>query len=715
MLDPISLSAITALLGAVAMGTAGEAGKWLWQSTGGLVQRILGRQVPAPSSRGQLEEMARQLHEEMRRNPEFAREWAAFARTVPTSTGVRCTPRLPAATRAFTDRRKVLKALDAEASRRPDGRPRAVLLYGPRGIGTSAAGLFWGNREAARRFPDGQVYVDLRSGPGAGMSAGAVLREMLRQLDVPQEETPPSEEHLAACFRRCVAELRLLVVLDHVTSLAQVRHLLAPAPGVVTLLSSPDPLFGLEILRIPVEPLGDRDARRLLVGVAGESAVDAARDRVPGIIARSAGNPFALRAAAPRLAHVPLPRTEATMTESDAVRTAVEDSYRTLDPLTARIYRLTALRPWPGCTAELAGWAANVSADRAARALDTLAGLQLLDITPAGRYHYRPAVRAHAEQAAFREDGIAVCSAAVRRVLNGFLDFAEPAAHAALPTSWRSPRPTDADARPGRQNPGDAVAALASEAGNLAEAVAAAAEFGHHDTVYRLVRALWPLQLKAGHLETLLPALRTGAHTADTHAPGTRTAAMMHAHLGFALTALERHEEAETALRAAARDEATAGHARGQASAVEGLGLLRLAQWRWAEAYELFAQAAELYATIGPDDDGAADLPRARALLARHRGRALAGLGRLDEGRELLGEAVRFFRTFRSGGDLYNAARALTDLARTHVDGTRSASAEDRAAALPLIDEAITILEKEQAEVHLAYLRRLRELCVTPE
>ncbi|MFD3514601.1 tetratricopeptide repeat protein [Streptomyces sp. NPDC058657] len=720
MLDPISLAAVTAVLGAVASGTANEAGKWVWQSTGGLVQRALGRHVAAPSSGRQLDDVAHRLHEAMRHDPGLARDWAAFAGTVTRPGRVRSTPRLPAAPHSFTDRRKVLKQLDEEASRKADGRPRAVLLYGPEGIGTSAAAVFWGNREASGRFPDGQLYVDLRGGPEGAMDAGAVLRDLFRQLGVGHEEIPPAQEHRAEYFRSCVADLHLLVVLDHVTSAAQVRALLSSAPGVVTVLVARDPLHGLDILRVPVGPLTDKDARRLLVKVAGKQAVDAAHARMPAVLARCAGSPYALRAAAPRLhAHLPPSRPEGSplpaMSENDAVRVAIDDAYHTLDPATARIYRLAALRPWPGCSARIAGWAAGVPAAEAARALDVLAGLQLLDVTPQGGYRYRPSVRAHAEQEAFRADGVAVCSAAVQRVLRGLLHFAEPTARAALPQSWRSPRPAATDAEVGYRSPGDVLAALAAEAGNLAEAVAAADEFGEPDTVCRLARALWPVQLKAGLLEVLLPALHTGARTAATHFPGTRTAGMAHAHLGFALTALERYEEAESALRAAARDESAAGHLRGQASVVEGLGLLRMAQWRWAEAYGLFEQVGALYAQIGPDDDGAADLPRALALLSRHRGRALAGLGRPEEGRALLGAAVRSFRTLGAGGDTYNTARALTDLARTHVDGTRPASATERAAALPLIDEALALLEDEQAVHHLAYLRQLRALCVGAE
>ncbi|CAM5349392.1 hypothetical protein GCM10010329_41050 [Streptomyces spiroverticillatus] len=715
MLDLISVGAISTVLGAVASGTASEAGKWVWQSAGSLVQRILGREVAAPVDQRQVELMAAELYEAMRRDPGLVRDWDVFAGTVRRAAGARSVPRLPAASRHFVNRQRVLKELDEEAGRRTDGRPKVALLHGPEGIGTTEIAWCWGGREAARRFKDGQVYVDLRGGPDGVMSAGAALREAFRQLGVSEEEIPPSELHRAEFFRRCVADLALLVVLDHASHAAQVLPLIATAPGVVTVVTARDPLLRLPARRIPVGPLAEKYVRRLLEETAGRPALDAARALLPSVIADCGGSPYAVLAAAPRLAHVPQPRTERTqlpaMTERDAVRTAIDHAYQSLDPVTARVHRLTALRPWPAVTTGLAARAANLATPDAARALDVLAENRLLDTTPQGHHRHRPSVRALAEQAAAREDGPAVCSAAVGRVLDGYLHFAEPTARAALPQSWRSPQPRDSDEVLTYEGPGEALAALAAETANLMEAVAAADEFGRPETVCRLVRALWPVQLKAGQLDVVLPALHTGAATADAHFPGTRIAGMMHAHLGFALTALERYDEAERSLRAAARDESAAGHVRGHASAVEGLGLLRLAQWRWEEAYVLFEQVEGLYAAIGPGDEGAADLPRALALLERHRGRALTGLGRTDEARERLGAAVAYFR---SGGDPYNMARALTDLARTHVDGTRRAGPAAQAAALPLVDEAIAVLEGERAEHHLAYLRQLRALCVSP-
>ncbi|MDV9177083.1 tetratricopeptide repeat protein, partial [Streptomyces sp. W16] len=267
------------------------------------------------------------------------------------------------------------------------------------------------------------------------------------------------------------------------------------------------------------------------------------------------------------------------------------------------------------------------------------------------------------------------------------------------PESWRVP---SAATPLSYENPGAGVAALAAEAPDLVQAVHAAEEFGDWDTVVLLGQTLWPLQLKAGHHDVLLPALRTAARTADAHFPGTRGAGALHAQLAHSLMELRRWEEAEPEALAAARDERAAGHVRGHASAVEFLGLLRLRQWRFDEAYTAFDEADGILDGIGPGDEGATDLPRARALLERHRGRALRGLGRPAEAVAHLEVALAFFR---EPPEAYNTARTLTDLAETRLNQG------EFTAARALIDEAAIALRDENAEQHLSYLRVLRERC----
>ncbi|MFI1249493.1 hypothetical protein ACH4TY_22765 [Streptomyces anulatus] len=154
MLDPISMAAITAVLGAVGSGVASEAGKWAWEIAGGLVRRMAGREVAAPTRPEERDAVARIIHDSVRSDPELARPWSTFARTVQTTGATIGRPRLPASVRFFTDRKGAMRLLDREAGRKADGRPRVALLYGDDSMGTSALAVHWGWR-AESLFPDG--------------------------------------------------------------------------------------------------------------------------------------------------------------------------------------------------------------------------------------------------------------------------------------------------------------------------------------------------------------------------------------------------------------------------------------------------------------------------------------------------------------------------------------------------------------------------------
>lgn len=706
MTDPVSLAAISGVLGAIGMGMANEAGRAAWENTGALVRRAVGRPVPAPRRSAEVERVAALLREGAERDPELARMWERFASTLPTAPGLSPvgTPRLPAATRHFTDRRQALRLLDREADRKFDGRPRVALLHGPEGIGTTATALFWGSRRAGD-FPDGQVHVDLHGWSArSALGPAAVVGRLLRELGLPAEANPHGADERLELWRRLVADLRLLVVLDHAYSAAQVRPVLTSAPGVCTLVTARHPLPGLDAVPVPLGPLADRDARRLLTHFAGSEAVAAAPDAAKDLLVRCAGSPYALRTAAPLLSVHGAPGPGAG--DAEPVAALTESAYRALDADAARVFRLLALRDWPHVDAGTAAWATRTDPATAPVLLGVLADRGLLEPAGPGRYRFRPAVRRHAELLARHEDGPQACAESVARVVRGHTDLAAGAAHRALPQSWRVPRP----AMPGPpMDKAEALETLVREAANLFEAVHAAADAGDREAAVRLARSLWPLQLKAGRHAEAVPALRTAVRLAaadgEPRATGLRDRAALRFQLAMSLTELREDAEAEAEFRAAAEDERAAGHKRGHASVVEALGLLRLRQWEWPEALAFFDEAHALYGTISPGDEGHADLVRALSLIERHRGRALRGAGRFEEAGALLRTAVESFEAI---GDDYNRARALTDLAETHV------LAAAPAAALPLIDEAIALLDAQKADHPLAYARSVRARCVTP-
>ncbi|MFI6154032.1 tetratricopeptide repeat protein [Kitasatospora sp. NPDC051170] len=687
---------------------ATEMGKRLWETVGVATARMLGREVPAPAGPDERDALAALLVAEARRSPAHARELAALMRVAGTGGGAQGVPRqLPTATRHFTDRKRPLALLDREADRKPDGLPKVAVLHGPEGIGTSSVAYRWGC--GTKRFPDGTLYMDLRSGSvSTAPTAATVLREFLPALGVPESSMPLAVDERLNRYRGLLADRRMLVVLDHAQSAAQVSPLITGAPGVFTVVVARRPLTGLDAVTIPVEPLSDKDARSLLTHLVGSQAMKAARGVLPAFLEDCAGNPFVLRARAEQLTSgPPVGRRTNEVNALSPVRAAVDEAYGRLAPDAARLYRLCALRPWSAFGAGAAGVAAGVEEPEARRLLAELAESHLLEGTGDGRFRYRPAVRAHAQDIAAREDGVAGSAASVRRTVDWYLRFAVQADFAALEGRWHVSPLFERLGKGDYADPGAAIAALAAESGNLVEAVLAAEEFGFVDLACPLVEALWALQLKTGCGDALMPALRAGVRIADENFPGSRTAGRMHVQLAFAYMDSMRDSEAESELRTAADVEALAAHPRGQATAVESLGLLRLRQWQFQPALECFEEADRALDRIGPGDEGADDLPRARALLQRHRGRALIGLSQFGAARQRLDAALEYFQ--ESSQEAYNTARVLTDLAEL-----LSAEA-DFAAALPLIDRATALLREENATAHLTYLAGLRDRCAPYE
>jgi transcriptional regulator with XRE-family HTH domain len=130
-----------------------------------------------------------------------------------------------------------------------DARPSAVVISAiarTTGVGMTGLAVHWA-RLARDRFPDGQMYVNLRgSGPsGPVMDPEEALRLFLDGLGVAPERIPRGLDSLVGLYRTMLAGRRVLVVLDNAQDAAQVRPLLPGATGCLAVVTSRNDLSGL--------------------------------------------------------------------------------------------------------------------------------------------------------------------------------------------------------------------------------------------------------------------------------------------------------------------------------------------------------------------------------------------------------------------------------------------------------------------------------------
>ncbi|HEX6357403.1 AfsR/SARP family transcriptional regulator [Actinophytocola sp.] len=182
------------------------------------------------------------------------------------NTPVRRRPKqLPAEPFGFTGRHAELSIMDDWLTRRAV----AAVLSGATGVGKSALAVYWAHR-VRQRFPDGQLYADLRG----QVRSIDVLTRFLTALGVPAEQVPADQVAAAALYRTLLAGRKMLVLLDNVTGPHQVRPLLPGAPGCFVVVTGHDRMSGLNARQLTLDALGRDDALQLVANVLGPELHD---------------------------------------------------------------------------------------------------------------------------------------------------------------------------------------------------------------------------------------------------------------------------------------------------------------------------------------------------------------------------------------------------------------------------------------------------------
>ncbi|HEV7652027.1 MAG TPA: tetratricopeptide repeat protein [Actinophytocola sp.] len=520
---------------------------------------------------------------------------------------------LPASPRYFTGRASELADL-SEAVRSETGRRAMVIMSicGMGGVGKTWLVLHWAHQNRYR-FPDGQLYVNLRGYDPSGtpVTPTMAVRGFLDALQIPPGSIPVSPEAQAALYRNLVATKRMLIVLDNARDTEQVVPLLPGGSTCTVLVTSRHQLAGLVTTHgaqpLPLRELDREDARKLLARRLGPDRIDAEPDAVEELLDHCAGLPLALSIIAAHASVHPafrladlvgeLTRTSDRLSAFDGgdlgtnLRAVLSWSYRTLGPQEATAFRLLGVAPGPDIGATAA--AALIGRTSAAPALLALERAHLVQQHAPGRYRMHDLVRLYAVEST--SDSSEAEHTALRRLI----DYYVHASYAAERRLYPHRKPIDLSDPPkgfpvvAFGDDADILDWFRAEHQCLLAAQSAAAKLGWHPWVWQLAWTLHGYLWRRGHLHDQLATWRAGLAAAE-ELEDVHVRALAHRLLGQASARAAMHREATSHLQNAITLAQQANDVHGEARAYYDLATA----WRPiddAQAVEHAGRALELF------------------------------------------------------------------------------------------------------------------------
>jgi DNA-binding SARP family transcriptional activator/tetratricopeptide (TPR) repeat protein len=507
-----------------------------------------------------------------------------------------------------------------DASNAHYAQPPVAVVTGTAGVGKTTLAIRFA-RQVAPRFPDGQLYVNLRGfdPSGAPTEPEAALRGFFEALGVPPRQVPASLEAQTGLFRSLVEGKRVLLLLDNARSTEQVRALLPGCPECMVVITSRSQLTGLVAAEgarpLPLDVLSGAEARELLVHRMGQDRVAAEPIAAAELISQSAGLPLALSVTCARAvtrpgaaladlaAELRDARGRLDMLETGDVTTDLRAvfswSYEKLSDRSASMFRLLGVHPGPDISAAAAASMAGIPPAAARAALAELVRASLLTEDAAGRFGCHELLRAYATERATADDGSRDCAAARRRLLDHYLRTACAGAARLYPARCRVQAPSPLpDVTPEVLASYEAVLAwFGAEHRVLHGVLAMAAEQGLEEYCWTL-GWYWSAILKRRGQLPEVAALQRTALAAALRLKDTAGVAHVHYELGHVSGRLGDFAEGHVHMEHALELFTQLGDRVGIGQSRHGLSLLLTQQGRYAEALEHAMEALRLRRTL---------------------------------------------------------------------------------------------------------------------
>jgi DNA-binding SARP family transcriptional activator/tetratricopeptide (TPR) repeat protein len=495
-----------------------------------------------------------------------------------------------------------------------------ALITGTAGVGKTTLAIRFA-RQTASRFPDGQLYVNLRGfdPASAPVPPAVALQGFFDALGVSPRHVPAGLDAQSALLRTLLDGKRLLLLLDNAHDADQVRPLLPGHAGCLVLVTSRSQLTGLVVADgacpLPLGVLDGVEAAELLARRLGAERVNAEPEAMAALVERTAGLPLALSVTCARAGSRPgaaLADLAAELTDArdrlDALRTgeAATDlravfswSADKLSAAAARAFRLLSVHPGPDISAPAAASLLAVTPSQARDALAELVRASLLTEDAAGRFGCHDLLRAYAVELSAQADSEADRAAARHRIADHYLRTAHAAANRVFPARGQVPLPPEEPGVTAEKfgGPPDGYEAalgwFRAEQRVLRGVLELSVGHGLDEHCWKLAWYWAPKLKRRGQLHEVLTVQRIALAAAD-RLGAADALAHVHYDLGHVSSRLRDFETADLHLRRALGLFVELGDRVGVGQAQHGLALLLSQQDRNAEALEHGIEALRL-------------------------------------------------------------------------------------------------------------------------
>ncbi len=345
----------------------------------------------------------------------------------------------------FTGRRCELSRLNSLL----DSTMLICAIDGIAGIGKTTFAVHWAH-QLAERYPDGQLYVDLRGFDPSGSVLGPskALRGFLDALGVAPQRIPDSLEAQAGLYRSLLKDRRVLILLDNARDVAQVRPLLPASPGCLVIITSRNQLSGLITTHaahaLTLDSFSVDESREVLTKRLGPQRLAEEASALDEIIRWCAGLPLAMAIVAARatihpnmaLAEIAAElrdartRLDAFSADDDVaadLRAVFSWSYRLLSQSAGRLFRLLSVHAGPDISRNAAASLMGVRRREVRHLLAELTGARLLVEHYPGRYVAHDLVRVYAAELSAALDSDEERTEALGRLFDHYLGTAHVA------------------------------------------------------------------------------------------------------------------------------------------------------------------------------------------------------------------------------------------------------------------------------------------------